>query len=126
MCSQVPKSRQEEKGRLGLDGQPQDQSLGGILDLSSQIDRHNFETLPPGTPLGWLRDGAPWPLEAIGQDGEDHSHALFAREGGMLTARRELVPIMMTTDVEIALSDCLFYAVRRTGGRILPGSPTDG
>jgi hypothetical protein len=83
------------------------------LTIAEDIDRHNFELLLPGTELGWLAPEAPWPLVARGADGADRSHELFARDGARLVARRSIVPIMMTTNPEIAHSDCLFYAVER-------------
>ena len=85
---------------------------GCDLVLDEGIDRLNFELLPPDTPFGWLAEGAPWPLDARGADGRERSHELFAAQDGLLVARTTLVPIMMTTDPRIAVSDCLFYAVR--------------
>lgn len=84
---------------------------GAALTVAEDIDRHNFERLAPGTAMGWLAAGAPWPLVARGADGADCSRELFELVDGRLVTRRELVPIMMTTDPGIATSDCLFYAV---------------
>jgi hypothetical protein len=81
------------------------------LSIAADIDRHNFERLPPGTVIGWIADGAAWPLHARGADGVDRSHELFARRDGRLVTTRPLTPIMITTDPEIARSDCLFYIV---------------
>lgn len=91
------------------------------LVVDEEVDRHNFELLPAGTPLGWVREGAAWPLAARGADGREVSRALFSVQGGRLVAAAPLVPIMMTTDARIALSDCLFYAVREEPGS---GGPT--
>ena len=85
---------------------------GVDLVVDEEIDRHNFELLPPGTELGWLAPDAPWPLDARGADGRERSRELFEARDGRLVARATLVPIMMTTDPRIAASDCLFYAVR--------------
>lgn len=93
---------------------------GPGLVVDEEVDRHNFELLPAGTALGWVRDGAPWPLAARGADGRDRSRDLFAVEDGRLVARAPMVPIMMTTDPRIAVSDCLFYAVEEDAG-IRPG-----
>ena len=60
-----------------------------------------------------LEDRGGDPVVARGADGTDRSHELFARDGARLVARRSIVPIMMTTNPEIAHSDCLFYAVER-------------
>ena len=77
------------------------------------MDRHNFERLPPGVAIGWVRQGI-WPLLARDLEGNDLAPQLFAVRDGVLETRREVVPIMMTTDERIALSDCLFYIVRRS------------
>jgi hypothetical protein len=82
------------------------------LTVAGDIDRHNFERVAPGTRLGWLREGAPWPLEARGADGNEVSRDLFVLRGDRIEAARELVPMMMTTDPAVASIDCLFYAVR--------------
>jgi len=83
------------------------------LTIPRDLDRHNFEALPAGSAIGWLAPGAPWPLEAADADGDDASRRWFSAEGGVLQTRREVIPIMMTTDPAIAKSDCLFYVVRR-------------
>ena len=85
---------------------------GADLTLVSDIDRHNFTPVMPGAPVGWVAPGAPWPLEARGADGEDLSRDLFVARGGRLETRRGIIPIMMTTDATVALSDCLFYVVQ--------------
>ncbi len=82
------------------------------LTVSPDIDRHNFERVAPGTRLGWLREGAPWPLEARGADDRELSRELFTLREGSIVAARELVPMMMTTDPSVARLDCLFYVVR--------------
>ncbi|HEX2659244.1 MAG TPA: succinylglutamate desuccinylase/aspartoacylase family protein [Polyangia bacterium] len=91
------------------------QARAGTVDvvLDREIDRHNFQTLPAGTRLGWLRDATPWPLIAVDQDGEDVSRELFHAVDGALETRTSIVPIMMTTDAASALGDCLFYAVHQ-------------
>ena len=91
------------------------------LTIAEDVDRHNFQLLPAGTELGWLAPGAPWPLVARGADGVERSHELFARDGERLVARHPIVPIMMTTNPQIAHSDCLFYAVERQPAAEDPG-----
>jgi hypothetical protein len=83
------------------------------LTLDAEIDRHNFEFLPAGTRLGWVRPGGGWPLQAADGEGRDQSRELFAVKEGTLLARRSFIPIMMTTDVAVARSDCLFYVVHQ-------------
>ena len=86
---------------------------GVDLTLRGDIDRHNFEALLPGVPVGWLRAGAEWPLVAVGADGEDVSRDYFVVRDDLVITRRAMVPIMMTTDVDAALGDCLFYLAHR-------------
>lgn len=82
------------------------------LTISASVDRHNFETLVAGTPIGWLAPEGEWPLEAWDAGGEECSRALFVNDEGVLRARRPRIPIMMTTNRVIAESDCLFYSVK--------------
>jgi Succinylglutamate desuccinylase / Aspartoacylase family len=86
------------------------------LTLDAEIDRHNFETLPAGTRIGWVRPDI-WALAALDAGGVDRSRSLFAVEGGeragALTIRQTFTPIMMTTDPDAAVGDCLFYAVHQ-------------
>ena len=94
---------------LAIGEQP---ASGAGFTLAADIDRHNFEQLGPGVVIGWLHDDRPWPLLARGATGEDVSHDYFVRRGERIETRRELMPIMMTTEPAIACSDCLFYIVR--------------
>ncbi len=85
---------------------------GADLTLVSDIDRHNFEPVLPGAPVGWLGVHGTWPLEARGASGDDVSADLFVARDGILETRRGIVPIMMTTDAAVAIADCLFYVVQ--------------
>jgi hypothetical protein len=80
--------------------------------VSADIDRHNFERLPAGSPIGWVHDDTGWPIEAVGHDGTECSRELFEVTSGVLRTRCDFIPIMMTTSQVIAKSDCLFYAVQ--------------
>ena len=85
---------------------------GADLTLVSDIDRHNFQPVMPGAPVGWLGTHGTWPIEARGASGEDVSEDLFVVRDGRLETRRGIVPIMMTTDATVAVADCLFYVVQ--------------
>ena len=90
-----------------------DGPLEGLdITIRRGLDQQNFRLVTAGELIGWM--GAPdlWPLDARGADGRDRSRELFERRGDRLVAREELVPIMMTNDAQIAVEDCLFYAVR--------------
>ncbi len=82
------------------------------LTIALDVDRHNFEQMPAGTSIGWLRAGIAWPLEALGEEGCDVSSDYFEADGQRLIARRPLTPVMMTTNRDNALADCLFYIVQ--------------
>lgn len=85
---------------------------GADLTLRSDADRFNLRTLPPGSELGWLRPGAPWPLRVGSRAGETRPPRLFrADAAGRLVTRGHFTPLMMTTDPESARGDCLCYAV---------------
>jgi hypothetical protein len=85
------------------------------LTISMGVDRHNFGRLSPGSAIGWVRGDGDWPIEAIDADGLERSQALFEVRDGTLITRHEFVPVMMTTNSVVAMSDCLFYAVQPVG-----------
>jgi hypothetical protein len=87
---------------------------GADFTVARDIDCHNFERLGPGVRIGWLGRRRLWPIEAMGEGGIDLSRDLFADRDGVLETRRDVVPIMMTTNRQNALDDCLFYVVRPT------------
>ncbi len=85
---------------------------GADLTLAGDLDRHNFQLLMPGAPVGWVADPDRWPLTASGADECEVSREWFVLRGSLLETRRAGVPIMMTVDPAVAKSDCLFYLVR--------------
>lgn len=85
---------------------------GADLTLAGDLDRHNFQLLMPGAPVGWVAEPDRWPLVASGADGREVSQDWFALRGDLLETRRAAIPIMMTVDPAVAKSDCLFYLVR--------------
>ncbi len=86
---------------------------GAELTIRSDLDRHNFESIAPGTPLGWVR-GSQWPLELLDEEAVDRAPCYFALEDGEIRTRCAMIPIMITTSPVIARSDCLFYIVRES------------
>jgi hypothetical protein len=84
---------------------------GSDFTVVDDLDRHNFESLLPGVPIGWVRSKELWPLELLDFDGKDRSQEYFALRGRRLETRRAIIPIMMTTCARAAKSDCLFYVV---------------
>jgi hypothetical protein len=84
------------------------------LTISADIDRHNFELLPAGAVIGWIKPDSAWPLDARRPDGTECSRELFCIRGEVLETCSDFIPIMMTTKPVIAKSDCLFYATRES------------
>ncbi len=84
---------------------------GAGLTMALDIDRHNFQCIPAGEVVGWLDPDLPWPLFTVDARGDDLSRNWFGLDGDFLRTRVDMVPIMMTTDPQIARQDCLFYVV---------------
>ncbi len=84
---------------------------GADLTMPDDLDRHNFEDVPPGSRIGWV-NGQGCPLELIDEYGANLADDYFERRGDELVARRSFMPIMITVDAEVAASDCLFYVVQ--------------
>jgi hypothetical protein len=80
------------------------------LTMPDDLDRHNFEMIPAGSRIGWVR-GEGSPLQLVDEDGNDRAPDYFERCGDELVARRSFMPIMVTVDEAIAVSDCVFYVV---------------
>jgi len=104
----MPMRARVRKGhRLVMAQRPDD---AAELTMPDDLDRHNFETVPVGSRIGWVR-GESAPLELIDEHGHDRAADYFERHGEELVARRPFMPIMITVDAEIAASDCVFYVV---------------
>ena len=80
------------------------------LTMPDDLDRHNFQTVPAGSRIGWTRDGV-CPLGLFDEAGRDRAADYFEVRGNELIAHRPFMPIMITADAQIAMSDCLFYIV---------------
>lgn len=83
------------------------------LTMPDDLDRHNFQTVPAGSRIGWTRDGT-CPLELFDEAGRDRTADYFEVRGHELIAHRPFMPIMITMDAQIAMSDCLFYIVHES------------
>ncbi|MEH6466053.1 MAG: succinylglutamate desuccinylase/aspartoacylase family protein [Porticoccus sp.] len=98
-------------GGLCYDNEPQPSS---DITLPYHIDRRNFGVVRPDTALAWLGPRGIRALRALDEQGEDIIDDLFVEEGGKLYPRTTLKLFMATTNPEIAISDCLLYAVKET------------
>ena len=81
------------------------------ITLKTDVDRHNFDPVFPGEVLGWLGERGLGGLRAKSGNGNDIVSQLFDMREGRLEPRVPLELLMVTTRVEIAEKDCLFYAV---------------
>lgn len=83
--------------------------LGSDLTLRHDIEKLNFGTTLPEQNLGWLGPEGLKGLQALDIDGIDHVHDYFYVQDNQLHARNRLHLFMVTKNLEIAVSDCLFY-----------------
>jgi len=91
---------------------------GYDVTLRKDIEHHNFGTVHPDTPLGWL-NGEPRRLfSALDANGRCAVDRLVRTEEGVLYPARPLKLFMITTNALIAETDCLFYAVADDGQTI--------
>jgi succinylglutamate desuccinylase len=87
----------------------------GDLRLPPDLDRLNFNEMPPGTRLGQGVNGNGIPLRALGHNGEDLTPRFFDQQDGQIITTRPLMPAMLTTDADIIRQDCLCYLMERVG-----------
>ena len=81
------------------------------VTLRPDVDAHNFSIITKGQTLAWLGPRGSSALRVRGEDDRDRAAEFFVAVGHELRARVDFKPLMVTTNAEIAASDCLFYAV---------------
>lgn len=84
------------------------------LTLFPEVEHYNFGFIDAGTPLGYLGTDIQRTLSAVNSRGEEKLLEFFAVEEGRLVPSQTLKLFMVTTNPEIARSDCLFYLVPAT------------
>ena len=84
---------------------------GVDLTLRTDADHFNFGILNQGEILGWVRDSSPGVVVARDAKGRDRTVELFAVDAGRLVVAQASRIMMMTTNPQIAVSDCLFYCL---------------
>lgn len=84
---------------------------GCDVTLPADIESRNFGILAAGEPVGWLGERGLDALRAVDPVNGLGVEALFEQRADRLVAARALEPLMVTTDPDIARSDCLFYLV---------------
>jgi hypothetical protein len=90
-------------------------SFGAAVDgadfvVVPELDRYNFEVLPALHTIGHVDRGAAMPLFAWDVTGRDVTDQVFriTPDGAVIIAT-DVMPMMMTTTVQQARRDCLFY-----------------
>lgn len=82
------------------------------ITLLTRIEQLNQQPIEPGTCLGWLHPKMTDCLQAINDKGINVINDMFDRDSqNRLVAKNKLQLFMATSRADIALSDCLFYAV---------------
>jgi hypothetical protein len=78
------------------------------------LDGYNFDVMPASHTVGHIDPGAAIPLIASDMAGRDTTDQLFrtTRDGRVIVAE-DVMPVMMTTTVQQARRDCLFYTTLR-------------
>ena len=84
---------------------------GADLTLVPDVDRLNFGIAARGEALGWVGARGLDALRAVGGRGAADVADFLAAEDGRLVCARDVRPFMITTEPEIAASDCLFYLI---------------
>lgn len=98
----------DEDIEIGLGDEP-----GMGLRLPADIDRLNFQELPPGTTFGWVDGGEGLPIRASNELGGEVADLYFEVHHGILRTTRPLMPSMLTRNLDIVRSDCLCYLMER-------------
>jgi hypothetical protein len=91
-------------------------SFGAVVDGETDfvivpgLDGYNFGLLPAMHTIGHIDPGAAMPLFANDMAGRDVTDLLFhTTPDGRVIVAAEMMPVMMTTTVQQARRDCLFY-----------------
>jgi hypothetical protein len=89
------------------------------LTLLPDVERYNFGVVSPDTLLGWVGSRGLDIFRCQNKRGESLLGQVIREEDGMLYPVRPLRLFMVTTNADIALSDCLFYAVAEDGSELM-------
>jgi hypothetical protein len=89
-------------------GQPQDDV---DICLRADIENFNFGEVNADTELGWITASAWQLISVVNSRGENLRDDYLRCDGGRLYPATRLKLFMITLNPDIAVSDCLFYAV---------------
>ena len=79
------------------------------ITLKTDIEHYNFGRVTPDTLLGWVGPGAMDKLAAFDAERTNHFKEMYREENGCLYPRYNQKMFMITSNLEIARSDCLWY-----------------
>ena len=83
------------------------------LTLRVDIEHYNFQLVGEDTCLGWVSSPCPEGLIlALDPNRQDHFESFYYCRGGKLYTRTSQKMFMITSNAEVARSDCLWYAVK--------------
>ncbi len=88
------------------------------VTLPNKIERHNFGVSRPDAELAWLGPKGIGAFCAKDSRGNDRTTEFFVERDGKLYPRQALKLFMVTTNPDIAVNDCLFYAVKEQDHQI--------
>lgn len=94
--------------RLAFDEQPR---VDADLTLKTDIEHHNFGSVTPDTPLGWVHPDALGGLGVYDARRRNHLMRRYRVVGGVLYPVQRQKLFMITSNPVIAASDCLWYTV---------------
>ncbi|MBT8145505.1 MAG: succinylglutamate desuccinylase, partial [Gammaproteobacteria bacterium] len=83
---------------------------GFDITLAMDIEHHNFGLVTPDTLLGWINPAAMDKMAAFDAERSNHFKQLYREQDGALYPRRNQKLFMITSNLDIARSDCLWYA----------------
>ncbi len=84
---------------------------GAELCLLPDLDEHNFQLVPPGTPIARVREDSAARLEVVDERGRDVSDRYFRRSNGHLVTVDAIMPSLLTLNERIIRQDCLCYVM---------------
>lgn len=91
-----------------------DPQLNVDVTVPAHIDRRNFGVVRPDTALAWLGSLGINALCVRDEQGHNAIDDFVVVQNNKLYPRTTLKLFMATTDPKIAVTDCLFYAVKET------------
>lgn len=83
----------------------------GTTDLTfpAELDHWNFRPLPVGTVLGKRRPGSRATLVVANEQGQTITSSVIRILDDQIILQREVIPAMLTLDVQVIRDDCLGY-----------------